>query len=255
MDRTSTSLRDIVYLTVLNSNSPLDFTGHIGKISDFIKFKNFIYKINQWCNKNHFDKNLETITLENSDVLVKYKSSSWLNKMWTRAKVLYTNEETKVAQLFLIDEGILKIFSHEKIRLDIPHFYHDIEAQAKHFRLSSPTYESSLLKCKFEANKHFIELFMKYVCFHVKKIDKIKNKDSSLFYYSYITDLLIEDKNSLLEYLIDIDLIQVGHQNNNCKRILENSESCKNGRIHDNETDDGDGFTLIYNKVYRKIGE
>ena len=251
MEKSPISLRDIVYLTVLNANSPLDFTGHIGKINDFTRFSNFVEKLNEWCEENGDMQMFEDNSINCSYVLVKQ------NKLWTRAKVLCKSKQNKEAQLFLMDEGISKIFSHDEIRLDLPDFYHDIEPKAKHFRISSPPYESNSLTCSSEANSHFLELITKYAYFRVKQFEKIRNKNASasFFSYTYTTDLLIEENKSLFQHFIDKDLIQIENINDNCEIDKRKEKPFKefnsaNIRDADDEIDDGDGFVLVYKKVY-----
>jgi hypothetical protein len=275
MANSSSSIRDIVYLRVLASNSPLDFTGHIGKINDYTNYDNFIYKLNKWCEDNPHSKNLNFTTQDSSILvnknqiyeqlrqkhnpqntstillpcLVKYKSPLRPNEMWARANVLDINREKQEAKLFLIDEGILEIFPFSKIRLEVPSFINDIEAKAKHFRLGSAEYESSLIRCTLEANMYFFELIIKNRCFQVNTFVKSKNTDSSatLFYYSYKTDLLLDSNESLLEHLISKGFISINHP----YKDVSSDGNIINFQCHDNETesDDSDDFMLVHKKV------
>jgi len=254
MANSSTSIRDIVYLKVLASNSPLDFTGHIGKINDFTNYDNFIHKLNKWCEDNPHYKNLNFTTQDSCAlVLVKYKSPLRPTEMWARANVLDINREEQEAKLFLIDEGIVEIFSFSKIRLEVPAFINDIEAKAKHFRLGSAEHESSLLMCTLEANMYFFELIIKNRCFQVITFDKSKNTDSSatLFYYSYKTDLLLDNNESLLEHFICKGFISINHSNNNYNKDVSPDRNINSFQSHDNESesDDSDDFILVHKKA------
>jgi len=69
-------------------------------------------------------------------VLCFYSTNNLLVKFYSLIHYL----KSKTADLFLIDEGIIKCYSNDEIRINLPDYFDEVEPQAKHCQLKNKVF-------------------------------------------------------------------------------------------------------------------
>lgn len=123
-------------INVIQIKDPFYFIASFGEANHFKNFQNLHSRLDKWS-RVQLQKNSQNPQNQNyflkQFVLMDATNQPDINRSWCRAQIV--SIEVDHLKLFLIDQGVLKDCSEDKVLLQLPDFYFSIEPQAKKCRL------------------------------------------------------------------------------------------------------------------------